>query len=136
MAKKFWIELNEDIPAIQFSITQPPPSADGNDFAEITDPVKIKELYLQKYISRIEDGKKYVLDFTADRYIDVLNGVYTEAEAFELESHIKDIYVALNNGWWLTAKNANEILSLSGIYDQLMKDDIQSNLNTYITDNY
>ena len=130
MPRKFYKENNEAIPAIKFELVQP------IGFTEITDIVEIKQLYLREYSKRIEDGKKYVLDFTADRYIDVINGVYTEEETFELESHIKDIYVALSNGWWLTAQNTNANLALAGIYNQVMKDSIQSIIDSYVTENY
>jgi len=137
MAKKFWVEEEAiNVPSIVFSETQPSPSADGKAFVELTDPVIIKERYLTQYSYRIEDGKKYILDFTADRYIDVINGVYTEAEAFALEAHIKDIYAELNNGWWLTAQNTNSNLALSGIYDQAMKDSIQAIIDSYVLENY
>jgi len=130
MSRKFYKEDNEPIPAIKFEISQP------TGFTEITDVVEIKQLYIKKYNVRIEDGKVYILDFTADRYIDVLNGVYTEVEAFALESHIKDLYAALNNGWWLTAQNINSNLALDGIYDAAMKSSIQSSLDIYVTNNY
>ena len=132
MARKFYIQdtTETSYPPIKFALTQP------TGFVEITDPIKLKDLYQIQYGYRINDGKQYVLDFTTDRYLDVLNGTYTEAEVFALENHIKDVYDQLNNGWWLTAQNTNSSLSLSGIYTQVMKDQIQLDLDTYITNNY
>jgi len=132
MARKFYIDDNVSVgpPGVQFALTKP------SGFSEITDAQKIKELYLIQYWYRINDGKEWVLDFTSDRYIDTLNGTYTDAEVFALESHIKDLYSELSNGWWLTAQNTNSSLSLSGIYDQTMKDEIQAILDDYVTNNY
>jgi len=130
MPKKFYKEDNEAIPAIKFVSNQP------LGFTEITDPTVIKDLYIRQYSYRITDGKEYVVSFTADRYIDVLNNTYTTAEVFALETHIKDLYEQLNNGWWLTAQNTNSILALSDIYDQAMKDSIQTILDEYVTENY
>lgn len=132
MARKFYIQDSVPVgePGIVFELTKP------SGFTEITDTDKIKELYIRQYKYRINDGKEYVLGFTTDRYVDTLNGTYTDAEVFALESHIKDLYDQLNNGWWLTAKNTNTNLSLSGIYDQAMKDEIQGVIDTYVTDNY
>ncbi len=132
MARKFYIQdtTETSYPPIKFALTQP------TGFVEITDPIKLKDLYQIQYGYRINDGKQYVLDFTTDRYLDVLNGTYTEAEVFALENHIKDLYDQLNNGWWLTAQNTNSSLSLSGIYDQTMKDEIQTILDDYVTNNY
>ena len=76
------------------------------------------------------------MDFTADMYINVLNGVYNEPEVFELENHIKDIYDQLNNGFWLTAQNTNQNLELLGIYTDQLKTDIQIILDTYVSQNY
>ena len=124
MSKKFYKEDNETIPAIQFVSSQPV------GFTEI------KNLYIRQFNYRINDGKEYVVSFTADRYIDVVNGTYTAAEVFSLETHIKDLYDQLNNGWWLTAQNTNSTLALTGIYDQAMKDSIQTILDDYVTENY
>jgi len=120
MARKFYKQDSSTSKA--FELTQPA------GYTEITNTAELKRLYKVQYGYRISDGKEYVLDFTADRYLDVLDGTYTEAEVFALESHIKDLYDELNNGWWLTAQNTNQNLSLSGIYDQTMKDNIQAEL--------
>ena len=130
MARQFYKENGEQIPAILFVNEQP------EGFTLITDPAEIKELYLGQYQQRIDDGKNWVLNFTADMYIDVLNEVYTAEQVFALENHIKNIYNELNNGFWLTAQNTNQNLTLSGIYTQLLKDEIQAILDAYVNDNY
>ena len=130
MARKFYKENIENLPAIVFELSAPV------GFTEITDSAEIKQLYLLQYQKRISDGKYFVLDFTADMYINVLNGVYTEPEVFELENHIKDIYDQLNNGFWLTAQNTNQNLALLGIYTDQLKTDIQIILDTYVSENY
>ncbi len=130
MARKFYKENGELIPAIKFENSLP------TGFTEITDETEIKRLYKIQYGYRISDGKNFVLDFTTDKYVDVLNGTYTEAEVFALENHIKDLYDQLNNGWWLTAQNTNNVLILDGIYNQTMKDSIQAVINEYVTNNY
>lgn len=132
MPRKFYKEDTSVTvnPPIVFELTQPV------GFVEITDPVELRRLYQIQYGYRINDGKQYVLDFTTDRYLDILNGTYTEAEVFALESHIASLYEDLNNGWWLTAQNTNSNLTLSGIYTQVMKDEIQAVLNEYVNNNY
>ena len=130
MARKFYKEENELIPAIKFALTTPV------GFTEITDVEEIKKLYLNKYINRIEGGKKYVLDFIVNIYIEILNGVYTDTEVFELESYLGELCGQLNNGCWLTAKNTNTNLSLSGIYTQTIKDEIQLEIDNYIDNEY
>ena len=128
--RKFYKEDNEPIPAIKFELSQPV------GFTEITDQAEIKELYLRQYQYRILDCQEYVQDFTANTYIKVINGIYTDQEAFQLESHIKDLYQELNNGWWLTAQNTNTNLELLGIYDPTLKDEIQAKFDLYVSENY
>jgi len=130
MPRKFYKEDNEAIPAIKFELSQPV------GFTEITSQAEIKELYLRQYQYRILDGQEYVQDFTADTYIKVINGIYTDVEAFQLEAHIKDLYQELNNGWWLTAQNTNTNLALLGIYNQILKDEIQAKFDLYVSENY
>ena len=128
--RKFYKEDNEPIPAIKFELSQPV------GFTEITNQAEIKELYLRQYQYRILDGQEYVQDFTANTYIKVINGIYTDQEAFQLEGHIKELYQELNNGCWLTAQNTNTNLELLGIYDQILKDEIQEKLDLYVSENY
>ena len=130
MPRKFYKKNNEAIPAIKFELSQPV------GFTEITDQEEIKELYLRQYQYRILDGQEYVQDFTANTYIKVINGIYTDQEAFQLEGHIKELYQELNNGCWLTAQNTNTNLELLGIYDQILKDEIQEKLDLYVSENY
>jgi hypothetical protein len=130
MPRKFYKENGEQIPAIVFELDAPV------GFTEITEQDEIKTLYILQYQYRIQDGQKFVLDFTADVYIDVLNGVYSDIEAFELEAHIKELYNELNNGLWLTAKNTNSNLEVLGVYTQELKDEIQAILDAYVFANY
>tara|TARA_R110002020_G_scaffold13182_2_gene47581 strand:- start:4499 stop:4897 length:399 start_codon:yes stop_codon:yes gene_type:complete len=132
MARKFYIqdEVSVGDPGIVFELTQP------SGYTQITDEELIKELYIRQYKYRILDGKDYVLNFTAERYIDLVNGLYTEAEVFSLESHVKNLFDELNNGLWLTAQNTNSNLEVSGIYTQLMKSEIQLDLDNYVSENY
>ena len=83
MPRQFYKENGQQIPAILFVNEAP------ERFTLITDPAEIKELYLGQYGQRIDDGKNWVLNFTADMYINVLNAVYTDLEVFALENHIK-----------------------------------------------
>jgi len=130
MTKKFYEEDNAVNPRMLFVSSQPV------GYTEITDPGRLKYLYKVKYLSRKSDGRDYIASFTADRYLDIMNNVYTSAEVFDLEIHLKDVTEEINLGWWLTAQNTNANLALSGIYDQAMKDSIQTSIDTYVTKKY
>ncbi len=130
MARKFYKEDNEAIPAIKFELTQP------TGFTEITDTIELKSLFIGKYKQREIDGIDYFEEFRADLYLDILNGTYTDTEVFALETHLNELQLSVITGSWLTAKNKNTSLALSGIYDQAMKDEIQADIDTYVNDNY
>lgn len=130
MARKFYIEQNEALPAIAFELNAP------TGFVEITDAAQLKDLYKKKYNERTKDGQEYYNGFRTDLYLDIINGTITEAEAFALEQHIKELADNLLTGNWLTAQNTNANLSLSGIYTQAMKDELQTNIDNYISANY
>ena len=130
MARKFYIEQNEAIPAIAFESTAP------LGFVEITNAEKLKELFENKYNERTVEGVKYYNQFRTQLYIDILNGIITENEAFSLEIHLKNMADNLLTGNWLTAQNVITSLALSGIFTQTMKDEISEYINNYILNNY
>lgn len=134
MHRNFYIEAVEG--SIKFENTLPPPSGDGHAFTLIIDPIQIKELYIIQYQYRKIDGIAYQEDFSAEIYVEVLDGTYTDVEAFQLEDHLKDLNFQLEKGWWLSAQNTNTGLSLLGIYTQIMKDSIQLTIDNYVIANY
>jgi hypothetical protein len=130
MARKYYTEDNEAIPAICFEESQPV------GFTLITDQAQLHDLIKGQYLQRSDDGANYYNDFRTDRYMDILNGVYTDAEVFALESHLENLGIQIATGNWITAQNTNSNLSLSGIYNQVMKDEIQTEIDVYISLNY
>jgi len=130
MARKFYKEDNESIPAIVYELSQPV------DYTEITDSEELKRLYIGLYKQREIDGLNYFDDFRASIMMDIIAGTYTETEVFNLETHIKNLQDEVILGNWLTAQNTNNNLALSGIYDQAMKDEIQTYIDDYVQNNY
>jgi len=128
--RKFYKEDNESIPAIVYELSNP------SGFTEITDNAELKSLYIGLYRQREIDGLNYFEDFRANLIMDIISGTYTDLEVFSLETHIKYLQDEIILGNWLTSQNINLNLSLSGIYDQVMKDEIQNYIDTYITNNY
>lgn len=130
MARKFYKENNEAIPAICFELSAP------SGFSEITDEAQIKILLQQEYTTRATDGQDYYNEIRTANYLDYTNGVITADEAFELEEHLKTLAENLFTGNWLTAQNTNTNLALLGIYTQEMKNELQQKINAYISENY
>ena len=130
MARKYYIEDNEAIPAIVFEETAPV------GFTEITDSAKLLELHSKRYEKNRTDGVDYYNEFQADLYLKIQNATYTVAEVVALEAHLKDVADEIKAGSWLTAQNSIGGVALSGIFDQTMKDSITADINNYVNDNY
>jgi len=130
MARKFFSENGEAIPAIKFENTKPA------GYTEITDDIVLQRLYVSKYTERQTDGAAYYNEFRADLYLKIINGTYTNAEGFALEAHLSGLKNEIITGNWLTAQNTTAGLPLSGIYDQTLKDEIQADIDGYVALNY
>jgi len=130
MAKKYYIEDGESIPAIIFEETAPA------GFSLITDAAQLVELHAQRYEKNRQDGVNYYNHFQAGLYIDIVNEVYTVIEVVTLEAYLKAVADEIKSGSWLTAQNTITGLALSGIFTQSMKDEITNDINTYVSDNY
>ena len=128
--RKFYIEDNEALPAVQYVDTQP------EGFSLVTDPLQLERLYCTQYKYRANDGATYFNSFRSKLMLDIIGGTYTELEVFALEGHLKTLAEAIVSGNWLTAQNISTNLAVSGIYSQVMKDEIQLYIDTYITENY
>jgi len=130
MSRKFYKEEGEQIPAIDYSESQP------TGYVLITEESELKRLYIGLYKDRQIDGTNYFEDFRADLIMKIIDGTYTSLEVFSLENHIKYLQDEIILGNWLTSQNINTNLSLSGIYDQIMKDEIQNYIDDYVLNNY
>ena len=128
--RKFYKEDNQSIPAIVYELSNP------SGYTEITDNSELKRLYIGLYKQREIDGLNYFEDFRAGLVMDIISGTYTDLEVFSLETHIKYLQDEIILGNWLTAQNINSNLSLIGIYNQTMKDEIQNYIDNYILNNY
>jgi hypothetical protein len=128
--KSFYKELNESIPAVVYSDTLP------NGFVLITDIEELKYLYIGLYEERSDDGFSYFEDFRGSLIIKHIQGIYTYEEINNLEVYVKLVQDELILGNWITAQSVNQNLSLSGIYTQTMKDEIQLYIDTYVVNNY
>lgn len=130
MARKYYIEEGEAIPAIIFEETAPA------GFTLITDSAQLVELHAQRYEQNRTDGVDYYNHFQAGLYLDIVGAVYTVVEVVTLEAYLKGLADEIKSGSWLTAQNTITGLALSGIFTQSMKDEITNDINTYVTDNY
>ncbi len=128
--KKFYIEDSEEGNSVVFSDAQPV------GFTEIADPTVLKPLIIGKYKEREVDGSEYFEGFRADIMLLVMQGTESSSDVVTLEQHLKPVTDELIIGNWITAGSINSGIALSGLYTQDMKDDIQSYIDNYITENY
>jgi hypothetical protein len=130
MARAFYSEDGEAIPAIMFEETQPA------GYTLITDVPELRKCYMAKYKEREYDGVNWFEEFRADLMMDIIAGTYTGGQVFALELHLKRLINNVREGSWLTAQNISTNLVLDGIYNQTMKDEIQAVIDAYVTNNY
>jgi hypothetical protein len=130
MARRFYKEINQAFPAIAFELEAP------EGFEDITDLEERKRLHTKRYKDLENDGVSYFHGFQAGMYIDILDGNKQAMDVIGLQSHLKAVSEEIKEGSWLTAKLTLPSVPLSGIFDQEMKDSIQSDLDTYVLENY
>ena len=130
MARKYYIEDNQAIPAIAFEESAPV------GFTEITDNAELLKLHSKRYENNRNDGVEYYNEFQADLYLKIQDATYTVAEVVALEAHLKDVADEIKAGSWLTAQNTIGGVALSGIFDQVMKDSITADIDNYVIDKY
>ncbi len=128
--RKFYQENNEEIPAIKFQESQP------TGYSLVVDPVQLENLHAERYEQNREAGIDYYNHFQAKLYIDITTEIYTVPEVVALETHLEKVSNEIKAGSWLTAQNTIVGVSLSGIFDQVMKDKIEGEINTYVVENY
>jgi len=129
MARKFYIESNGQ-GAIEYSNEQP------EGFTLISDVSELKILYIRLYQQREIDGVYYYENFRASLVMDIISLKYSNEEVFSLETHVRNLQGLLICGNWATAQNENQNLSVSGIYDASMKEEIQTVIDEYIFNHY
>jgi len=128
--RKFYREDSETGNALAFENEKP------TGYTEIVSPEELIPLIIGKYAQREEDGQYFFEKFRAHQVLTVMSGTNPPEDVIALEFHLKQLTDELIIGSWLTATSINPSLILSGLYDQTMKDYLQTEIDTYITNNY
>ena len=130
MAKRYYKEFNQAIASIVFTEEKPA------DFNLIDDYGERVRLHTKRYKRTQEDGVLYFHEFQAKMYISIIDGVNSPEDVVMMQTHLKLISSELKEGSWMTAQATLPSIQLSGLFDQEMKDQIQSDINNYVTENY
>ena len=101
----------------------------------ITDRDTKKYLHGKRYAEAERAGINYFHKFQAELYLRITEGTPI-SEVLTLEGYVDKLVNELRSGSWLTAQGTNQALAISGLYDQTMKDEIQSDIDSYIVVNY
>lgn len=130
MAKKYYKEDDEDIPAIKYADAEP------SGYTLIEGAAELLKLTKDTYRQRRSDGLEYVNTCLSIWRTKIMDSTYTEQQVADLEVYLSLMLGQVQCGAWKTGKDVLSGLALSGIFDQDMKDDIGDQLDIYITENY
>ena len=91
---------------------------------------------IQLYYKRQDDGKKAIIQIMSELRLNsqVLN--LPRSVNKEIEKRYWDVAIAINNGWWITAKERAEMVVVADVVTQDLYDNILAKINGYIALNY
>lgn len=132
MAKKFYEESNEAIPAIQF-IEE---GSEAAGWVEVTNADRINTLTKKLYLQRELDGRALYENIRAQLAEDFNSGLLTLSDAHFIETKLINAKSFLLTGDWATAQFELSLLVIEGAYTQELHDDINLNISNYMALNY
>jgi len=88
------------------------------------------------YEQKEKDGHNYYNLKRSELVESIIEGVRTEAEAFEIDQHLIRVKESLLTGDWKTAKTYLALTIVEGAYTQALKDEFDTEIQEYITNNY
>lgn len=132
MAKKFYEENNEPIPAVRFLEEGSQPVG----WVEVTSADRINTLTKKLYLQREQDGRALYDDIRAQLAKDFNSGELTLSDAHFIETKLVNAKSFLLTGDWATAEYELSLLVIEGAYTQELHDDINLNISNYMTLNY
>jgi hypothetical protein len=130
MPKKYYLENAESLPAIVFTEIAPA------GFTEIIDENKLIELHKKRYETNRKNGGEYLDKVKSELYLSILNETNTDVEVFAFEEHLAHLFKHISEGSWLSASQALDGLTLSGIFDEESKTKFKTDINNYLAENY
>jgi len=88
------------------------------------------------YEQKEKDGHNYYNLKRSELVESIIEGVRTESEAFEIDQHLIRVKESLLTGDWKTAKTYLSLTVVEGAYTQALKDEFDTEIQEYITNNY
>ena len=88
------------------------------------------------YEQKEKDGHNYYNQKRSELVESIITAVRTEAEAFQIDTKLKNVKDSLLTGDWKTAKTYLESTVVEGAYTQDLKDEYALEIQEYINANY
>jgi hypothetical protein len=88
------------------------------------------------YEQKEKDGHTYYNLKRSELVESIITAVRTEAEAFEIDTKLKNVKDSLISGDWKTAQTYLELTVVEGAYTQALKDEYNLEIQDYIDANY
>jgi len=91
---------------------------------------------MNAYEHKEKDGHNYYNQKRSELVESIITAIRTEAEAFEIDTKLKNVKDALLTGDWKTAKTYLSLTVVEGAYTQALKDEYNLEIQEYIDANY
>jgi len=99
----------------------------------ISDPLNEE---IEKYNQRQYDGKVAIINLMAELRLAAIANGYPRDVNRAIENAFWEVAIAVNNGWWITAKEKCELVPVGGYVTQELWDRIHGKIVAYIAQNY
>jgi len=88
------------------------------------------------YEIKEKDGKKYYNQKRSELVDKINKSEITSADAFTIDTKLKDVKDSLRSGDWITAQTYLNTVTVEEPFTQTMKDEYNNEITDYITNNY
>jgi hypothetical protein len=104
----------------------------------ITEHVKTDPLNdeVEKYYKRQHDGKVAIINLMAELRLNAQINSLPRIVNRTIENAYWDVAIAINNGWFITALEKCQEVTVGGYITQELHDSITNKISTYIATNY
>jgi len=109
---------------------------DLDDLVSNHEPQDSLTAEINLYNKRQEDGKKAIIQMISELRLNSQALNLPRSVNKEIEKRYWDVAIAINNGWWITAKERAEIVVVADVVTQQLYDSILAKINGYIALNY
>jgi len=99
-------------------------------------PVDLLASEIALYDKRIFDGRVALISLMSELRLNSLVNNYPRIVNASIENSFWEVAIAINNGWWITAKEKCELVPVAGYVTQPLWDKIHNKIVDYIAQNY